>query len=145
MKTTVKIKRVHPQATLPAFQREGDAGADLTSVEDYVLMPGETKAIDTGFKMELERGWEAQIRSRSGLAAKHSVFCLNSPGTIDCFYFGNVMVILHNANKLHPFEIKSGDRIAQMVVKPTHDISFLEVNEINMENDRGGGLGSTGK
>jgi dUTP pyrophosphatase len=133
---------------LPAFETVLAAGADLrAAVSDsapMVLTPGERALVPTGFCMALPAGYEAQIRPRSGLAYKHGVTCLNTPGTIDADYRGEVKVLLINHGQ-DPFTIHRGERIAQMVVSPITQPEFVEVDVLS-ETDRGaGGFGSTGQ
>jgi dUTP pyrophosphatase len=129
---------------LPKYARDGDAGMDICAAEDDFLSPFNWKAISTGLFVEIPEGYEIQIRSRSGLAFKHGVAVLNSPGTIDSGYRGEIKVILKN-NDHHTYNIKKGERIAQMVVAPVTNATFIEVAELS-DTERGeGGLGSTGK
>ena len=140
---TVRFKKVHPDASLPSYAHPGDAGMDVRSVEDVELAPGARALVHTGLVMILPQGWEAQVRPRSGLALKHGVTVLNTPGTIDAGYRGEVGVILANLGDA-AFPVRKGDRIAQIVVAPvtTADIEEAEVVD---ETDRGaGGFGSTG-
>lgn len=133
---------------LPAYETVLAAGADLrAAVSDsvpMVLTPGERALVPTGFCMALPAGYEAQIRPRSGLAYKHGITCLNTPGTIDADYRGEVKVLLINHGQ-EPFTIHRGERIAQMVVSPITQPEFVEVDVLS-ETDRGaGGFGSTGQ
>lgn len=141
----VKIVKLDEDAILPKYAKDGDAGADIYSIEDTKLFNGDTVVVKTGLSIELPDRHEAQIRSRSGLAAKHGIFVLNSPGTIDCGYRGEICVILHKTSQtMSPFEIKKGDRIAQMVIKPVEQAIF-EVTDSLSETQRGtGGFGHTG-
>jgi dUTP pyrophosphatase len=140
---TVKFKLIHPDASLPGYAHEGDAGMDLKCVEDAVVPVGKRLLVRTGLVMELPDGYEAQVRPRSGLALKKGVTVLNTPGTIDAGYRGEVGVILANFGE-EPFAVKKGDRIAQVVVAPVTQPAVVEVAEID-ETDRGaGGFGSTG-
>jgi dUTP pyrophosphatase len=128
---------------LPAYQTEFSAGADLYAAEASVINPGEWRAVPTGICIAMPEGYEAQIRPRSGLAAKFGVTTLNAPGTIDADYRGQIHVILINHGK-DPFNIKPGDRIAQMVLAKTERIQWEETDELP-ESKRGtGGFGSTG-
>lgn len=131
---------------LPAYETASSAGMDLRAFvdDDVVLKPFERKLIPTGLYIELPEGYEAQIRPRSGLAIKSGITVLNSPGTIDADYRGEIKVILINLSK-DEFTIKSGDRICQMVIAKHEKAEFVEVNEIS-ETERGaGGFGHTGK
>jgi dUTP pyrophosphatase len=128
---------------LPAYATDGAAGMDVVSAEDVTLAPGARHAVATGFSMAIPQGYEVQVRPRSGLALKHGITCLNTPGTIDSDYRGEVKVILANLGS-EPFPIKRGDRIAQLVPAPVQRASFTEVSSLD-ETTRGvGGFGSTG-
>ena len=128
---------------LPAYQTPGAAGLDVRAAEDCVLVPGETRLVATGFSMSLSQGYEAQLRPRSGLAIKHGITLMNSPGTIDSDFRGAVKVILTNLGR-EPFEVKCGDRIAQMVIAKVEQPIIQIVDELE-ETERGsGGFGSTG-
>lgn len=131
---------------MPEIKSELAAGADIKAAEGFVLWPGEQKLVSTGFAIALEPGWEAQIRPRSGLAAKKQITVTNSPGTIDADYRGEVKVILKNLGT-EDAVFKVGDRIAQMVVKRVPVIEFDDVGDDELPStERGsGGFGSTGK
>ena len=140
---TLKIKKLNEEATIPNFAHKGDAGMDLYSIEAVVIPSGESRLIKTGISIQLPKMTEAQVRPRSGLALKHSITVLNTPGTIDEGYRGEIGVILINHGK-SDFTVTKHMKIAQMVVKPIYDISIVEVNELD-DTDRGeGGFGSTG-
>ena len=140
---TVRFKKVHPDASLPSYAHPGDAGMDVRSVEDVELAPGARALVHTGLVMILPQGWEAQVRPRSGLALKHGVTVLNTPGTIDAGYRGEVGVILANLGDA-AFPVRKGDRIAQIVVAPVTTADIEEAEAVD-ETDRGaGGFGSTG-
>jgi dUTP diphosphatase len=142
---TVRIINRSPNA-LPEYATEGSAGMDLRANLDspVVLQPMERRLIPTGIFLELPMGYEAQVRPRSGMAIKHGITCLNSPGTVDSDYRGELKVILINlsaeAHTLH-----SGDRIAQMVVSPVTRVNWKEAEEINETARAAGGFGHTGK
>ncbi len=139
----VLFKRLRPDAELPAYARPGDAGMDLRSVEDTVVPRGGRTLVKTGLAMQLPPGYEAQVRPRSGLALKHGVTVLNTPGTIDSGYRGEVGVILANFGD-SDFPVAKGDRIAQLVIAPVTQADVEETDTID-ETDRGaGGFGSTG-
>ena len=145
---SVKILRLHPEKTdipLPAYATEGSSGMDIhAAVEDeVVLTPGETGLIPTGFTIEIPAGYEAQIRPRSGLAIKHNIGVLNSPGTIDADYRGEVKIILTNFGHI-PFTVRRGDRIAQMVICPVVRIAWDEVRTVQKTDRGAGGFGHTG-
>jgi dUTP pyrophosphatase len=140
---TVLFKRVHADAVLPAYAHPGDAGLDLCACEAATLLPGERRLVRTGLVMELPSGTEAQLRPRSGLALKHGITLLNTPGTIDEGYRGELGVILINLGQ-EPFEVVPGMRIAQMVIAPVLRVA-VEESETLGETCRGeGGFGSTG-
>lgn len=140
---TVKFKRIHPSAVMPVYAHPADAGLDVCACEAATLRPGERRLVRTGLVMELPPATEAQMRPRSGLALKHGITLLNTPGTIDEGYRGEVGVILINLGQ-EPFEIQPGMRIAQMVIAPVLRACVQEVGEVS-ETVRGtGGFGSTG-
>lgn len=148
---TVKVKKLRDGATIPRYQSKGAAGVDLhasyRSVDEferhYILHPGEHRVYWTGIAIELPTGWEAQIRPRSGLAAKHGISVVNSPGTVDADYRGEIGITLIN-HGAHSIDILEGDRIAQMVVKEVPVVTFEEVAELNQTERGDGGMGSTG-
>jgi dUTP pyrophosphatase len=128
---------------LPCYATEGAAGMDVVAAEDVNLAPGARHAVATGFAVAIPNGFEVQVRPRSGLALKHGITCLNTPGTIDSDYRGEVKVILANLGS-EPFPIKRGDRIAQLVPAAVQRASIIEVTSLD-ETERGaGGFGSTG-
>jgi len=132
----------------PFKAHPGDAAFDLMNAEDYeaiVIPPNGRVLFSAGFKMELPEGWEAQIRPRSGNAIKNGITVLNTPGTIDSGYRGNVGVILYNSNKENPITIHRGDKIAQMVIQRIPEVSLKFVDSVETETERGeAGFGSTG-
>lgn len=132
--------------SLPAYQTEHAAGLDLQANldESEILAPGDRKLISTGLKIELPIGYEAQIRPRSGLAFKHGITVLNSPGTIDADYRGELKVLLINHGN-EAFEVKDGERIAQMVISKHEQIKWQISTELSESNRGEGGYGSTGK
>ncbi|MCA3700916.1 dUTP diphosphatase [Brevundimonas sp.] len=148
--STLRIQRLpHAEGlALPSYETAGSAGMDLRAAlaEDAALTlePGARALIPTGLKMALEPGWEAQVRPRSGLALKHGITCLNTPGTIDSDYRGEVGVILVNLGQ-EPFVIRRGERIAQMVIAPVAQVSVSEVDTLDETTRGAGGFGSTGR
>lgn len=129
---------------VPAYARPGDAGADLRAAESVTLGPGERALIGTGVAIALPEGYAAFVVPRSGLAAKHGITVLNSPGTVDAGYRGEVKVTLLNTDREAPFTVEPGDRIAQMIVMPVSRAHFIPVSELP-ESERGtSGFGSTG-
>ena len=148
--TTVRVERL-PHAgdlPLPAYETGGSAGMDLRAAvaEDapLTLAPGARALVPTGLKIALEVGYEAQVRPRSGLALKHGITCLNSPGTIDSDYRGEVGVILINHGQ-ESFVIQRGERIAQMVIARHEQASMVEVETLDETARGAGGFGSTGR
>jgi dUTP pyrophosphatase len=129
---------------LPSYQTTGSAGMDVRAAEDKVLQPGETTLIATGFSIAVPQGYEAQLRPRSGLALKHNITLLNTPGTVDADYRGEVKVILSNFGK-EAFEVKRGDRIAQMVIAKVEQAHLEVVAELDQTERGSGGFGHTGK
>ena len=140
---TLGFKRIHPDATLPAYAHASDAGMDVRSVEDLTIPAGRRALVHTGLVMELPRGYEAQVRPRSGLALKHGITVLNTPGTIDAGYRGEVGVILANFGDAD-FAVKKGDKIAQIVIAPVTQPEIVEVADVNATDRGAGGFGSTG-
>lgn len=140
---TLRFRKLRPEAVLPSYAHASDAGMDVRSVEALTLAPGARALVHTGLVMLLPPGYEAQVRPRSGLALKNGVTVLNTPGTIDSGYRGEVGVILANFGA-ESFEVKPGDKVAQIVVAPVTRAEIVETDEVD-ETDRGtGGFGSTG-
>lgn len=139
----VKVKRLAPEARLPKIEHEGDAGFDLYSIEDAVLAPMERRLVGTGISMSFESGYEAQVRPKSGLAIEHGITLLNTPGTIDAGYRGEVKVIVINlGEKEH--RIEKGKKICQVVFKKVEAPRIVEVGELEASSRGKGGFGSTG-
>ncbi len=132
---------------LPAYETPGSAGMDLRAAvaddQSVTLAPGARRLVPTGLCMAIPQGYEAQVRPRSGLAAKFGVTCLNTPGTIDCDYRGEVQVILINLGA-EDFVIRRGDRIAQMVIAPVAQAGWIETESLDDTGRGAGGFGSTG-
>lgn len=144
MKHTFGIYLAHPDAIMPLKAHSSDAGFDLHTIEDIHLMPGERKLVHTGLHIQLEVGWEAQIRPRSGNAYKLGLTVLNTPGTIDATYTGELMVLLIN-NSMTPIELPKKSRIAQMVIKEVPNVELTQIDKKPENNERGdGGYGHTG-
>ncbi|MDF5732067.1 MAG: dUTP diphosphatase [Rhizonema sp. PD38] len=139
----VKVKRLIPEAQIPRYEHPGDSGADLVAVTDYTLQPMQWFAVPTGLSAEVPVGFELQIRPRSGLALKHGVTILNTPGTVDAGYRGEIKVILLNLGYV-AFQINKGQKIAQLVVAPVAWGKFEEVDELSSSQRGNGGFGSTG-
>ena len=138
------FKRIHPDAVLPQYAHPSDAGMDLKSVGELSIAPGKRALVPTGLVILLPPMYEAQVRPRSGLALKAGVTVLNTPGTIDSGYRGEIGVILANFGE-ETFTVKKGDKIAQLVIAPVTQPEIVETDTVD-ETDRGaGGFGSTGK
>ena len=150
MSVPVRIQRLdHAEGLpLPAYETQGAAGMDLRAAvpegQPLTLAPGARALVPTGLKIALEPGYEAQVRPRSGLALKHGVTCLNSPGTIDSDYRGEVGVILANLGST-PFEVRRGERIAQMVVARHERAEWIDMDTLDATERGEGGFGSTGR
>jgi dUTP pyrophosphatase len=129
---------------LPAYATTGAAGMDVVAAEELTLQPGQRHAVATGFAIAIPPGYEVQVRPRSGLALKHGVTCLNTPGTIDEDYRGEVKIILANLGA-EPFEIRRGERIAQLVPAVVTKAAFDEVASLDDTARGAGGFGSTGR
>jgi len=140
---TLGFRRIHPDAVLPAYAHPGDAGMDVRSVADMTIPAHGRALVPTGLVMLLPPMYEAQVRPRSGLALKHGVTVLNTPGTIDSGYRGEVGVILFNSGDAD-FKVNKGDKVAQIVIAPVTKPEIVETDVVD-ETDRGaGGFGSTG-
>jgi len=141
----IRVKRLNNGAglPLPVYASAGAAGMDICAAEAVKLKPGARFAVPTGFAVAIPHGYEIQVRPRSGLALKHGITCLNTPGTIDCDYRGEVKVILANLGE-EVFEIERGDRIAQLVVAPAPQALVTEVETLDETARGAGGFGSTG-
>ena len=139
----VLFRKIDPAAALPEYAHPGDAGMDVRSVEDKTIPQGGRALVRTGLVMMLPPDAEAQVRSRSGLAIKHGVAVLKSPGTIDAGYRGEVGVILANFGE-EPFHVEKGMKIAQIVVAPVVRAEIAETDEIDSTDRGAGGFGSTG-
>lgn len=139
----IKIKRIHPDALLPIYSHDGDSGMDISSLKNYYVPPKECKLVSTGLEFEIPYGFELQIRPRSGLALNRGITILNSPGTIDAGYRGELKILVFNTSG-RTYKIKKGERIAQGVVSKIEIVSIIESDKLS-ETKRGDrGLGSTG-
>lgn len=144
LKTKYKLKKTNDLAVVPEYKTSGSSGMDLSSVEEVTLQPFERKLVSTGLAIQLEEGYEAQIRPRSGLSSKSGITLINCVGTIDSDYTNTVFVPLINLSN-EPYTIKVGDRIAQMVIAQYVRAEAILVDELD-ETERGkGGFGSTGR
>ena len=143
---TIAVQRLPHGAglPLPAYATAGAAGMDVVAAEDWTLEPGGRRAVATGFALAIPAGYEVQVRPRSGLALKHGITCLNTPGTIDSDYRGEVKVILVNLGQ-EPFAMQRGERIAQLVPAPVQRAELAEVAQLDDTARGSGGFGSTGR
>ncbi len=140
----VLVTRIDPDVPLPAYAQPGDAGADLRSAVDVTLAPGERAMVPTGIAIALPEGHAAFIHPRSGLAIKHGLSMVNTPGTIDAGNRGEISVLLINHDSREPIDIRRGDRIAQLVVQKVEHAAFVEAAELPDSSRGAGGFGSTG-
>ena len=143
MVVQVKIKRIDSDLEIPRFAYPGDVAVDLRSNIDTIINVQKIQGVPTGIAIELPKGYEALIRPRSGLAINKGISIVNSPGTIDTDYRGEIICILINLGE-QPFEIKRGDRIAQMAIRQVPEVELLEVNELSSTTRGKGGFGSSG-
>ena len=139
----IKIKKIKENAIVPKYAHHGDAGVDLYSTEDYIIKPGERVLVSTGIAIAIPKGHEAQVRPKSGLALKHGISIVNTPGTVDCEYRGEIGVIAINLGN-EDFKIEKGNKIAQMVFNKIEKADFEEVKELDDTTRGDGGFGSTG-
>lgn len=142
MPLKIRIKKIDKDLPIPAYQTEGSSGLDLHASEDYSLTSGSFGMVSTGIALEIPYGYEGEVRARSGLASKFGIGVLNSPGTIDSDYRGEIKVILFNFGK-KDFEIKRGDRIAQLIISRVEKIHLVEVKNLESTEREDGGFGST--
>jgi dUTP pyrophosphatase len=140
----VQIVRLDPDVPVPGYAHPGDAGADLTTTVDVTLGPGERAMVPTGIAVALPEGYVGLVHPRSGLAAEHGLSVVNTPGTIDAGYRGEIKVMLINHDPREPIELRRGDRIAQLVVQRFEQARFVEVDVLPDSSRGAGGYGSTG-
>jgi len=142
---TVKVKKLHPKAVVPEYMTEHAAGMDLCTVieEPFTLAPGDRTLLPTGLAIEIPPGYEGQVRPRSGLALKKGIALVNSPGTIDADYRGEIGIIIINHGK-EPVDFLPGDRIAQLIIAPVTQATLVEVDDLNGSVRSSGGFGHTG-
>lgn len=141
---TVPVRLTHPDAVAPAYAKPGDAGADLSSVAEVVLLPGERALVPTGVSLALPPGWVALVHPRSGLAARHGISLVNAPGTIDSGYRGDILVNLVNLDPHATFTVRVGDRIAQLVLQEVGEGDFRTVDSLPASERGETGHGSSG-
>lgn len=140
----VLVTRLDPDLPLPAYAHPGDAGADLVTTVDVTLAPGERALVPTGISIALPLGYVALVHPRSGLAARHGLSIVNTPGTVDAGYRGEIKVLLVNHDLREPIELRRGDRIAQLVIQRVELARFTEVDALPASVRGAGGYGSTG-
>jgi len=141
----VLIKRLDESVPLPSYAKAGDAGADLATRIDFTIQPGERMLVPTGISIALPTGYVALVHPRSGLAIKHGISMVNTPGTVDAGYRGELQVILINHDLTQPVSFKKGDRIAQLVIQKVERAQFVEVESLPGSERSADGFGSTGK
>jgi dUTP pyrophosphatase len=144
MSLRVRVKRLDARLPLPGYAHPGDAGADLVTAVDVELAPGERAVLPTGIAIALPPGYAAFVHPRSGLAARHGVSLVNSPGTIDSGYRGEIQVVLLNGDPRETLRLRRGDRVAQLVIQAVETAIFTEVDELPDSVRSVGGFGSTG-
>jgi len=140
----VLIKRLDPSVPMPSYAKGGDAGADLATRIDFTIKPGERMLIPTGISIALPNGYVALVHPRSGLAIKHGLSMVNTPGTVDAGFRGELQVILINHDLTESVSFKKGDRIAQLVIQKVERAQFVEVADLPGSERATGGFGSTG-
>jgi dUTP pyrophosphatase len=140
----VPLLRLDPDLPPPSYAHPGDAGADLRTAVDVALAPGERALVPTGVALALPDGYVAFVHPRSGLAARHGLSIVNTPGTIDSGYRGEIKVMLINHDPTEPLELRRGDRVAQLVVQRFEEARFVEVDTLPASARGSGGYGSTG-
>jgi dUTP pyrophosphatase len=142
----VPVVRLDPDLPLPGYARSGDAGADLVARTGVTLSPGGGRAlVPTGIALAIPEGYAGFVQPRSGLALRHGVTCLNTPGLIDAGYRDELAVLLVNTDPDQPYEVRRGDRIAQLVIQQVATAAFVEVDELSASERGLGGFGSTGR
>lgn len=143
-KISVPIRQLDPELPLPGYAHPGDAGADLLAAEDFTLEPGERRLVPTGIALALPEGWVGLVHPRSGLAVRHGITLVNTPGTIDAGYRGEVKVCLLNTDRAKSVSFGRGDRIAQLVLQRIGQADFVPVTDLEDSTRGTGGFGSTG-
>jgi dUTP pyrophosphatase len=141
--TELLVRRLHPDAAIPVAAYDGDAGLDLTSVEEAELAPGERRTIATGIAVAIPAGHAGFVQPRSGLAARHGITVVNSPGLIDSGYRGEIRVVLLNTDSSEPFRIEPGDRIAQLLVLALPEVTIAETDDLPASERAQRGFGSS--
>lgn len=139
----LEVKKLHPDAIIPKYAHDGDSGFDLHSIDEYMVFPKQTILVKTGLAVAVPKGFEMQIRMRSGLALKTGLSIPNAPGTVDSGYRGEIGIILHNGGH-YLYTVKKGERIAQGVIAPVAHAVIITVNELESSERGVAGFGSTG-
>jgi dUTP pyrophosphatase len=137
------IQRVRPGAVVPSHAYAGDAGLDLAATERIELGPGERAVVPTGLAVAIPEGYAGFVQPRSGLASRHGITIVNTPGLVDSGYRGELMVVLHNTDRADPFVVEAGMRIAQLVVLPIPQVELVEVEELPATERGARGFGSS--
>ena len=140
----ILVTKLDNDAVIPTYAKPGDAGADLYSISDLVLTPGERALVKTGIAIALPNGYVGLVHPRSGLGLKNGISVVNTPGTIDSGYRGEIGVVLINHDLHESFQVKKGDRIAQLVIQKVENAQFKMVNQLPESERAAGGYGSTG-
>lgn len=140
----LKIQLLDERLPMPRYQHQGDAGLDLPSRIDLVIEPGERGMVPTGIAVAIPPGYAGFVLPRSGLASRHGIALVNSPGLVDSGYRGEIAIVMINTDKREAFHINRGDRIAQLVIQRVEDVSIIRVNELDETSRGAGGFGSTG-
>jgi dUTP diphosphatase len=140
----LRIKLLDDELPMPRYQHEGDAGLDLPSRVDLVIEPGERAMVPTGIAVAIPRGYAGFVLPRSGLASRHGIALVNSPGLVDAGYRGEMSIVMINTDEREAFHIKRGDRIAQLVIQRVEEVSIIRVDELDETLRGAGGFGSTG-
>jgi len=140
----ILVTKLDNEAVIPTYAKPGDAGADLYSISDLVLAPGERALVRTGLAIALPTGYVGLVHPRSGLGLKNGISVVNTPGTIDAGYRGEIGVVLINHDLHESFQVKKGDRIAQLVIQKVENADFKLVNQLPESERATGGYGSTG-
>jgi len=142
----IQVKALHPDAVVPAYAHDGDAGCDLYAVEECVIRArGGRALVATGLSVAIPEGFGGFVLPRSGLASKHGVTCINSPGLVDAGYRGELKVALVNLDPDVDYHVKKGDRVAQLVIMPVASVFFVATDELPVASRGIGGFGSTGR
>jgi dUTP pyrophosphatase len=145
MSIELLVKLLDEGVSVPEYKHPGDAGLDLPSRIDIVIQPGERAMVPTGLAVAIPHGYAGLVLPRSGLAVRHGIGLVNSPGLIDSGYRGEVAVVLINTDKMQPFRISRGDRIAQLMIQKVEEVAVVAVEDLADSQRGGGGFGSTGK